>query len=56
MSPLVMAKIKGINLLDYVEGVVKANTGPMNADQQKDRQGYSIPSGTSLEDLSQVTK
>ena len=29
------AKIEGLNLLDYVEDVAKANTGPMNADQQK---------------------
>ena len=35
MSPLGMAKIKGINLLDYVEGVAKADIGPMNTDQQK---------------------
>ena len=35
MPSLGMAKIKGINLLDYVEGEAKANTGPMDADQQK---------------------
>ena len=35
MSFLEMAKIKGINLLDYVEGIAKSGNGSMNADQQK---------------------
>ena len=30
-----MAKIEGLNLLDYVEDVAKADTEPMNVDQQK---------------------
>ena len=35
MSPLEMAKINGINLLDYIGGVAKKNIRTMNADQQK---------------------
>ena len=35
MSPLGMTKIEGLNLLDYVEDVAKADIGPMNVDQQK---------------------
>ena len=39
MSPLEMAKIKVINLLDQVEGVTNTDIGPMNADQQKTDKG-----------------
>ena len=35
MFPLGMTKIDGLNLLDYVEDVAKADTESMNADQQK---------------------
>lgn len=35
MFPLGIAKIKGVNLLDYVEGVAKSDIGLMKADQQK---------------------
>ena len=43
-----MAKIKSINFLDYVEGMAKVDIGPMNTEQQKDRQGNPIPLGNSL--------
>ena len=33
MSPLEMAKIEGLNLLDNVEDVAKADIGPMNVDR-----------------------
>ena len=35
MSPLGMTNIGGLNLLDNVEDVAKADNGPINADQQK---------------------
>ena len=35
MFLLVIPKIEGPNLLDYVEDVVKANTIPINVDQQE---------------------
>ena len=35
MSILGMAKIDGLNYLEYVGDVAKAYTRPMNADQQK---------------------
>ena len=34
ISPLGMAKIGGFSLQVYVEGVAKADIGPMNADKQ----------------------
>ena len=33
MSPLGMAKLEGLNLLDYVKDMAKGNIGPMNIDQ-----------------------
>ena len=35
MSPLGMAEREGLDLLDFVKDVAKANIGPMNVDQQK---------------------
>ena len=35
MFLLKITKIEGLNLLDYVEDVAKADIGPMNVDQQK---------------------
>ena len=35
MFPLGMTKTEGMNLLDYVEDAAKADTEPMNTDQQK---------------------
>ena len=40
ISPLGMVKMEVLNILDYVEDMSKANTGPMNADQStRDRKG-----------------
>ena len=35
MFPLGITKIEGVNLLDYVEDVAKANIVPMNLDQKE---------------------
>ena len=35
MSPLGMAKIEGLNLVDYVDDMAKADFGPVYVDQQK---------------------
>ena len=50
-----MAKIKGINLLDYVEGMTKANIGPMKQiNKRQTRQPDTI--GKLLGGLSQAPK
>ena len=45
-----MTKIEGLNLLDYVEDVAKANIGPMNVGQQETNKA----TGYKSEDLSKV--
>ena len=35
MSPLRMARLDGLNHLEYVGDVAKTDIGPMNVDQQK---------------------
>ena len=35
MSPLEMAKIEGLNLLEYVGGMAMTDIRPLNVDQQK---------------------
>lgn len=46
-----MAKIDGLNLLDYIEDAAKADIGPKNVDHQETKKATHYHGGGPLTDL-----